>query len=592
MRVFKGILVSSIIGLIVFLSVSCSSGSATPTAATQQVTVQKGNIALTVTGTGNLAMSNTQDLSFSMAGTVQTVAVVVSDSVKKGQVLATLDTTDRDSQVTALQKSLTAAQRNVVTMQDNVSKTQRAVTAAQRTVVEKQAAVTQAQLAVSQAQLGEQSAQDAINQIAAAKPAQDAITADQNKISNAQANYQEAAVSGDAGGMTYWTQQIKTYQTALAQDQTTLKDIQSGNSVNLANNVNLQIQQLEFNSQQAHLNTQQKQMALEDAQTAVDDANFAVNQANTALTNAQQDETDAEQNVKDIQSNITDTQNQDPTVIAPFDGIVTAVKAVGGAQIQKGSVAVSIADPTQFAVNFYVTETDIMSVKIGGDASVAVDAMSGLSFPAKVTAIAPLATIQQGVVNYKVTAQLSSLRPTSSFTQGSSTSGFSGTLPTNLPSGSPVTVTPRSGNPITITPGASFTPPANFTPGAVSANATGNSGAFSRAAGATQNVTLKDGLSSTVTITIQQATGVLIVPSRAISRVAGKGSTVQLLQNNAAVEQTVTVGLSDSTNTEITKGLNEGDVVLVKTSTTASTTNTNRLPGVGGGAVQVFRGGP
>ncbi|HEX7474371.1 MAG TPA: HlyD family efflux transporter periplasmic adaptor subunit, partial [Dehalococcoidales bacterium] len=376
---------------------------------------------------------------------------------------------------------------------------------------------------------------------------------------------------------------------------------------NLASNVNLQIQQIQLNIQQSQLAIPQKQMALEDAQTAVDDANVAVDQANTALTNAQQDETDAEQNVKDIQSNITDTQTQDPTVVAPFDGIVTAVKAVGGAQIQKGSVAVSIADPTQFAVNFYVTETDIMSVKIGGDASVAVDAMSGLSFPAKVTAIAPLATIQQGVVNYKVTAQLSSLRPTSSFTQGSSTSGFSGTLPTNLPSGVPVTVTPRSGNPITVTPGSNFTPGAfsgnstgntgafsgNTTgnSGAFSGNTTGNSGAFSRAAGATQNITLKDGLSSTVTITIQQATGVLIVPSRAISRVAGKGSTVQLLQNNATVEQIVTVGLSDSTNTEITKGLNEGDVVLVKTSAT-STTNTNRLPGVGGGAVQVFRGGP
>jgi multidrug efflux pump subunit AcrA (membrane-fusion protein) len=578
MRIVKVIIVFSLIGLIVFLSVGCKSNSSTTTA-TQQVTVQKGNIEVSVTGTGNLAMSNTKDLSFAMAGTVENVSVNVGDTVTQGQLLATLDTTDRDDQVKTLQQSLANAQRNVTNMQSNVAKAQKAITTAEKNVADKQAAITQAQLDV-------QTAEDSFSQIKDIQTAQDKVTADQNNVDNAQMNLNAAiAVSGNLDAVDYWRQMVKYYQTVMAADNADLKDILSGSSVKLANNINLQIQQLQ-------LNVQQKKKALADVLNAVDDAKAAIYDANTALANAKLDEADAAQNVTDIQANITDIQDQDPNIVAPFDGIVTVVKAVGGAQIQKGTVAMTVADPTQFKVDFYVTETDIMSVKIGGASSVAVDALSGLSYPAKVTAIAPLANIQQGVVNYKVTAQLTSLKPTvAGFNQGDSSTGSFG----NLPSGS---ITPGANftPPADFTPGANFTPPANFTPGAVptdlpfSTNATGSPGAFSRPAAAIQNVTLKDGLSATVTVIIQQAANVLVVPSRAITRVAGKGSTVQLVKNNTTVEQAVTVGLSDSTNTEITQGLNEGDMVMVK-ATSSSSNNRMVFPG-GGGAVEVFRGGP
>jgi hypothetical protein len=70
-----------------------------------------------------------------------------------------------------------------------------------------------------------------------------------------------------------------------------------------------------------------------------------------------------------------------------------------------------LADPDQFEANIFVTELDVFSIKIGGDATVSIDALSGLSFPAKITAIAPLATVSQGVVSYEVTVELTSLQP-------------------------------------------------------------------------------------------------------------------------------------------------------------------------------------
>ncbi|GAI95589.1 unnamed protein product, partial [marine sediment metagenome] len=54
---------------------------------------------------------------------------------------------------------------------------------------------------------------------------------------------------------------------------------------------------------------------------------------------------------------------------------------------------------------------DILQVELGGEAWVQVDAMQGLSLPAEVTHISPTATIQSGVVNYKVKVEVESLKP-------------------------------------------------------------------------------------------------------------------------------------------------------------------------------------
>jgi multidrug efflux pump subunit AcrA (membrane-fusion protein) len=107
-----------------------------------------------------------------------------------------------------------------------------------------------------------------------------------------------------------------------------------------------------------------------------------------------------------------------------------------------------------------VTEQDIFSVKVGGEATVSLDALSDTVFPAKVTSIAPTATTSQGVVNYKVTVELTSL----------------------IPANSQIKVSQLSAQP-----------------------------------SSTKNITLKDGLSAVVDIVVQKQTDVLMVPTRAIS---------------------------------------------------------------------------
>ena len=187
----------------------------------------------------------------------------------------------------------------------------------------------------------------------------------------------------------------------------------------------------------------------------------------------------------------------------------------------KGKVALTIADPNQFEVDFAVSEADIFSVKTGQSATITVDALTGDTFQAKITAIAPTATISSGVVSYIVTATLTSLIPintTGSTGSGSSPSSSftrptalpSGVIPSNFPTNRPLASALASG-----------TLPTDL-PAAILQRLQGQ-GANSNSSAATgQAVSLKQGLTSEVTIITQQKNNVLLVPNRAITTSGGK----------------------------------------------------------------------
>ncbi len=217
---------------------------------------------------------------------------------------------------------------------------------------------------------------------------------------------------------------------------------------------------------------------------------------------------------------------------------------------------IEIAQPDKFVANILVTEHDVLSLKIGDNAIVSLNALTGYVYPAKITQIAPLATVQQGVVNYQVTVELTSTTPQTATAQRPSSTS------TTPPAGA---ATKPSSTPPT-------TPP------------TGTSPRPSSSPSAAPSITLKDGLSVVVTIPIQSRTNVLILPSRAITRV-GQNYTVQKIVGTTVETVTVQTGLTDGTNTEIVSGLNEGDQVLQR-ATTSATTNPGGF-GPGGGGLRI-----
>ena len=93
------------------------------------------------------------------------------------------------------------------------------------------------------------------------------------------------------------------------------------------------------------------------------------------------------------------------------------------------------------------------------------------------------------------------------------------------------------------------------------------------------NPALRSGMSATVTIIVNQVSGVLTVPSGAVHTTAA-GTTVQTLVNGSPQTVTVTVGASDATRTQILSGLNPGDTIVIATvSSTIPSTSSGGLNG-------------
>lgn len=247
-----------------------------------------------------------------------------------------------------------------------------------------------------------------------------------------------------------------------------------------------------------------------------------------------------EANLKDAEKELAEARESSPEVKAPFAGFITKVNVEGGDEIKKGTVAVTLADPTKFEAEITVSEMDFPQVKLGGEASAQVDAMPGLSLSAKVTHISPSATIQSGVVNYKVKVEVQSLqavmqereqaRQEAMPEQPRQEGGGRQAMPTMIP----------------------------------------------------EDFQLSEGLTVTVSIITDERKDVLLVPNQAITQ-RGTQTLVQVLKDGRVEERSITVGMSNWQYTEVTGGLSEGEkVVLPETTTTTPTTPTTpqqRQPG-------------
>jgi multidrug efflux pump subunit AcrA (membrane-fusion protein) len=93
---------------------------------------------------------------------------------------------------------------------------------------------------------------------------------------------------------------------------------------------------------------------------------------------------------------------------------------------------------------------------------------------------------------------------------------------------------------------------------------------------------VKTGMTANLNIIVDERENVLTVPNRAVKTV-NKQKVVTLLRNGQQVQTPVQVGMSSDSLTEIISGVNEGDVVVLSTTTAASTSSRGMAgPGMGG----------
>jgi len=88
---------------------------------------------------------------------------------------------------------------------------------------------------------------------------------------------------------------------------------------------------------------------------------------------------------------------------------------------------------------------------------------------------------------------------------------------------------------------------------------------------------IRPGMTANVAVEVTRRENVLLVPNRAV-RTQGRNRIVEVMVDGKPVVRPVTVGLSNDQFTEIANGLQEGDEVVIPSTTTAAP----RVSGPGG----------
>jgi HlyD family secretion protein len=223
----------------------------------------------------------------------------------------------------------------------------------------------------------------------------------------------------------------------------------------------------------------------------------------------------------------------DATVTAPIDGIVAKINVnigdiVANGQATNGTAMVTMITQSKYA-QLSLNEVDAAKVAVGQKANISFDALDGLNITGNVIAVDLLGTVSQGVVSYNVKV------------------GFD-----------------------------------------------------------TQDERIKPGMSANVSIITLTKMDAILVPNGAVKTQNGTSyvqiadgvnasnmdmaTTQGIALNPAPRNQTVEVGVSNDTMTEIISGVNEGDYVVVrtvsssqKTTTASSSSGGIRIPGITGG---------
>ena len=278
----------------------------------------------------------------------------------------------------------------------------------------------------------------------------------------------------------------------------------------------------------------------------------------------------AEARFEDAEEALEEALENSPEVIAPYDGFITKVNVEGGDEVLKGTVAVTIADPDEFEADILVSEMDILQVELGGEAWVEVDAMQGLSLPAEVTHISPTATIQSGVVNYEVTVEVQSLEAIIQEQQAARQESMQdieqGELPERLKQA--------------VEAGQVTQEQAEEMMKQMQQAQRGQQGQLPTTI--SEDFQLREGLTVTVSIIVEERTSVLLVPNGAITT-RGRQNYIQVVSPDGTIEErAITSGISDWQYTEVTEGLSEGEQVIVPQGTAAATSTTQQQGPQGG----------
>ena len=515
------------VSTIIMLLSACSVAGA---GSVQTATVTRGIISQTIEATGTIAASSEAKLSFQQSGVVHSVPVNIGDGVKKGDVLAELDTTDlelgaqqAEAQFAQSKNNIRNAEQAIIVAQANYSRTVQGTRESDLKAAE--AALASAQANYAKTTSGQ--ASDA----AAAKAALDAAQANLDKVKAGPTNEDIAGV-----------------RAALQNAEAALKSAQS--AYDKANNQNpasisaspaaLQLEQATNNFNLAKSNYDRVAKGADDAQVRAAEQQLASARANYSRYSGSTyaaNKSSAQQQIANAQASLAKLQEPardfdiaqlsaqveqarialdnakvaaklneialaqakrrlgQAVLRAPFDGVVGSVNVREGESVSSAgapSSAFVIADTHGYHMDVTVDELDVTNLRGGQLVNIKVDALPNTTVTGKVERIASTSSKINGVVNYIVRVALDTTENTI-------------------------------------------------------------------------NDALKNGMSATALIVLERKDNALLVPITSVRRdsVSGK-SFLNVRTGSATAEVEVSTGLHDVANIEIVSGVAEGAIIVLR----------------------------
>ncbi|MFC1941081.1 efflux RND transporter periplasmic adaptor subunit [Chloroflexota bacterium] len=351
------ILTVLLLSLILVGSVACNPlGGGEEEVTDGLVEVVRGDLMITVGGSGNVEVANEIKLTFGVAGRIDKIYIDEGDEVKEGEVLATLETD-------ALELALTQAQ---------VAKTQ-----AQVAVTQAQVAVTQAQVAVTQAEIDVGNAEIARYQAVVFQwPDVEVAQADVDKFTYYVEYVHERLADAPDDEKAHWLRLVAVAEEDLISAQDELNVLLSGTP---PDEIVIKRQEVEV----AHQSLELSQQSLELSQQS--------------LELYQQSLQAAQQSVE-----VAQKQLDEATISAPFDGVVAKVAIDEKDTVLATTTIIHLIDPSSMELEVEVDEIDIPDVKLMQRAIIEVDALPSLPLEGEVSSISLLPTEQAGVIVYEV----------------------------------------------------------------------------------------------------------------------------------------------------------------------------------------------
>jgi len=349
-----------LVGLVLVGPIARDTFLAKPAAATVRLgTATRGTVTSVVSGTGSLEPAGRMNVNFRVAGQLSEVDVKVGDKVTTGQVLARIDPSVQQANLSQAQAALAAAQANLQSVQTPL---------------------TWAQLAQLQHQLS--NAQQNYN---------DTVTS-----VNTQNNADAAQVAADCPA---------------SPNCNSDKSKQNSDQINGQIRINQASQQITSARDNLNVQSQVKPNSIASAQAQVASAAAQVQAAQLAVNEATL--TSPTSGVVTSINGVTGemvgagggTTAQSPGSIAPAPGSSSGTGSTGT------SAFMVIDDTSSYLAVMPFAETDAARLQANQTASLTFDAVTGLTISGHLLSVSPSATVVSNVVDYYATFVLNRTDP-------------------------------------------------------------------------------------------------------------------------------------------------------------------------------------